>query len=53
MELVQELDNKDCPHCNAARSLELVEGREPYTTDHWCCFQCGSTYNIEDIINVE
>ena len=35
-----------CPHCGRG-VLELVLENFPWTTDHWQCNCCDSTYNLE------
>jgi len=39
-------ENDICPHCNEG-TVVLVKGTDPYTTDHYQCTLCDSTFNKE------
>jgi hypothetical protein len=38
-------EDDDCPHCKVG-TLVVVEGREPWTSNHLQCTECCSTYII-------
>lgn len=36
-----------CRFCEV-EEVHIVKGYDPYTTDHWACPRCDSTYYIDD-----